>query len=103
MYMKREKLIHTMLYVILFAIVCWLYFRLEDLNKDSELLEIKAKVRNLIHTDSLNTIKLQAQIIASDSIINTLNERNKKNESEIKRLKKSITIYDYTSSELPDL
>lgn len=99
--MKKDT-IYIMLYIFLLATICYLYIKLEENNDKSDILELKSRVSQLVTNDSLNTIKLQARIFASDSIINQLKERNKINENEIKRLKKVITIYDYTSNELPE-
>ena len=101
--MKTKDKIFIMLYVLFAALLAWMYCKLEENNDKSDILELKARVTEIVSNDSLNTIKLQTKIFASDSIINELKQRNKANESEIKRLKKVITIYDYTSSELPEL
>ena len=100
--MKSNKVL-IVLYVFLLGVVCFMFYKMEQNNDKTDLLELKARVSEIVTNDSLNTIKLQAKILASDSIISVLKERNKKNESEITRLKKAITDYSYTSDMLPEL
>lgn len=101
--MNRQTKIFIMLYLLMASLIAWLYCKVEEKTDSTELIELKTRVSDLISSDSLNTIRLHTKIMAYDSVINTLKERDKANEIRIDRLKKSITFYDYTSNELPEL
>lgn len=101
--MKAKDKIMYLLFFIVIVMCIYLYVQIDITSDKQEINAIKNKVNLLVQSDSLLTLQLQTKIIASDSIINQLKIRLESNEKEIKRLRKDITIYDYTSSQLPDL
>ena len=101
--MKAKDKIMYLLFFIVIGMCIYLYVQIDITSDKQEINAIKNKVNLLVQSDSLLTLQLQTKIIASDSIINQLKIRLESNEKEIKRLRKDITIYDYTSSQLPDL